>query len=103
MARFDKLKELLKESPKDNFLRHALALEYIKSGDDSTAKDIFEEILSESPDYIGSYYHLARLLERLDETDLAVQWYKKGLEATRLAGDTHAYNELHAAYEDLVF
>lgn len=103
MARFDKLKELLKENPKDNFLRHALALEYIKAGDDVKAKDIFEEILSESPDYIGSYYHLARLLERLDETDLAVQWYKKGLEATRLAGDTHAYNELQAAYEDLVF
>lgn len=103
MARFEKLQELLKENPKDNFLRHALALEYIKAGDDEKAKKIFEKILSESPDYIGSYYHLARLLERLDETDLAVQWYKKGLEATRLAGDTHAYNELQAAYEDLVF
>ncbi len=103
MGRFEKLKELMKENPTDNFLRHALALEYIKAGDDEKAKNIFEEILNESPDYTGSYYHLAKLLERMDETDLAVQWYKKGLEATRLAGDTHAFSELKAAYEDLVF
>lgn len=103
MGRFEKLKELMKENPTDNFLRHALALEYIKSGEDEKAKKIFEEILYESPDYTGSYYHLAKLLERMDETDLAVQWYKKGLEATRLAGDTHAFSELKAAYEDLVF
>ncbi|MBS1731646.1 MAG: tetratricopeptide repeat protein [Bacteroidetes bacterium] len=103
MGRFERLIEMLKENPKDNFLRHALALEYVKAGDDTTAKNIFEEILSESPDYTGSYYHLARLLERLDETDLAVTWYKKGLEATQLNGDTHAFNELKAAYEDLIF
>lgn len=103
MGRFEKLKELMKENPTDNFLRHALALEYIKAGDDEKAKNIFEEILNESPDYTGSYYHLAKLMERMDETDLAVQWYKKGLEATRLAGDTHAFSELKAAYEDLVF
>ena len=84
-------------------MRHALALEYVKAGDDAKARDYFEDILSDSPDYVGSYYHLAKLLERNDEADLAVQWYKKGMEAARQAGDNHAYNELQSAYEDLIY
>ena len=84
-------------------MRHALALEYVKAGDDSKARDYFEDILNEYPDYVGSYYHLAKLLERNDETDLAVQWYKRGMEAARQAGDNHAYNELQNAYDDLIY
>ncbi len=103
MSRIGKIQELLKSSPKDNFLRHALALEYIKAGEDAEAREVFEEILTEFPDYVGSYYHLAKLLERIDETDLAVQWYKKGLDAAKLAGDNHAYGELQSAYEDLIY
>ncbi len=31
------------------------------------------------------------------------EWYEKGLAATKLAKDDHAYRELLAAYEDLVY
>ena len=103
MDRIGKILEFLKASPKDNLMRHALALEYVKAGDDSKARDYFEDILNEYPDYVGSYYHLAKLLERNDETDLAVQWYKRGMEAARQAGDNHAYNELQNAYDDLIY
>ena len=103
MDRVKKLNEYLSSNPKDNFLRHALALEYIKEGDDVKAKNLFEEILNESPDYIGSYYHLAKLLERTEVTDKAIEWYEKGMAAAKQAGDNHAYNELQSAYEDLVY
>ena len=103
MDRIGKILEFLKVTPKDNLMRHALALEYIKAGDDAKARHYFEDILSDSPDYVGSYYHLAKLLERNDETDLAVQWYKRGMEAARQVGDNHAYNELQSAYEDLIY
>lgn len=103
MDRIAKIKEFLLASPNDNFLRHALALEYIKAGEDAAAKDLFEAILSTSPDYIGSYYHLAKLLEKMQETELAIAWYEKGMAAAKLAKDQHAYNELQAAYEDLVY
>ncbi len=103
MDRIEKLNEFLKASPKDNFLRHALALEYIKIGDDFKARILFEEILTESPDYVGSYYHLAKLLEKLTHRDLAIEWYEKGMAAAKKAKDNHAYNELQAAYEDLVY
>ncbi len=103
MDRITKIKEFLQASPKDNFLRHALALEWLKMGDDQAARNLFEEILTESPNYIGSYYHLAKLLEKLEETDAAISWYEKGMEACKIAGDNHALNELRAAYEELTF
>ena len=62
--RIEKLRDFLVASPGDPFLKHALALEYIKIGDDITARKLFEEILEADPVYIGSYYHLGKLLER---------------------------------------
>jgi Tfp pilus assembly protein PilF len=103
MDRIARIQEFLQASPKDNFLRHALALEWLKIGEDQKARELFEAILTESPDYVGSYYHLAKLLEKLEETELAVRWYEKGMAAAKTAGDQHAYNELQAAYEDLVY
>ncbi|OQP62191.1 tetratricopeptide repeat protein [Niastella populi] len=103
MDRITQLKAFLQASPGDNFLRHALALEYIKLGDDNTARSIFEEILTQSPAYIGSYYHLAKLLERTGDTPAAIAWYEKGMEAAKQAGDKHAFGELRSAYEELTF
>ena len=80
-----------------------MALEYIKIGEEQKAKNLFIEILAESPDYIGSYYHLAKLLERVNETDLAINYYEAGMIAAKKANDNHTYNELQAAYEDLVY
>lgn len=99
--RIEKLKEFLTASPGDNFVKHAMALEYIKLGNDAEARTLFENILTTSPDYIGSYYHLAKLLERIGETKTAIDWYEKGMAAAKKAGDNHAYNELQGAYEDL--
>ncbi|CAN5610426.1 hypothetical protein BH10BAC2_BH10BAC2_05690 [soil metagenome] len=103
MDRIQKLLDFLKASPNDNFLKHALALEYIKLNDKSKAKTLFEDILTKNPDYIGSYYHLAKLMEQTDEKENAISWYKKGMAAAKKAGDNHAYNELQSAYEDLVY
>ena len=103
MDRIEKLKEFLKATPADSFVQHALALEYIKIGDDATARKLFEEILQREPGYVGSYYHLAKLLERIGETDNAIKIYQKGMEETKRAGDNHAFGELRSAYEELTF
>lgn len=94
---------MLKASPSDNFLRHALALEYIKQGNDNDAKDLFLTLLHESPGYVGSYYHLAKLYERNNQDTDAIHWYEKGMTAAKEAKDNHAYNELQSAYEDLIY
>ena len=48
--RIAKIQEFLLGTPKDNFLRHALALEYIKEGNDALAKELFINILTDSPE-----------------------------------------------------
>ena len=101
MSRIEKLKELLKGDPSDSFLQHALALEYCKLGDDDTARTYFEQLLLKNPAYVGSYYHLAKLLERKGEETAAIQLYEKGMEQARLAGDQHAIGELRGAWEEL--
>lgn len=102
MERIDKLKTFLLANPKDSFLKHALALEYVKLMDEAAARHEFEELLAQDPGYVGSYYHLAKLLERTGERELAISWYEKGLAAAKAAGDRHAYGELQGAYEDLM-
>ena len=102
MDRIAQLKAFLDKSPDDAFLQHALALEYIKLGDDVTARALFETVLAQHEDYVGSYYHLAKLLERTGERDAAVAVYEKGLARTKALGERHAYNELLAAYEDFM-
>lgn len=103
MDRIEKILEYLDKTPNDNFLRHALALEYIKKGDDDKAQELFQQILTESPNYIGSYYHLGKLLERKGESQQAIKWYEQGMHEAKTVGDMHAYNELQAAYEDLAY
>jgi len=103
MSRIEKLNEFLKANPSDSFLQHALALEYIKLGDDEKARGLFEELLNREPGYIGSYYHLAKLLERNDKAEEAIKVYEKGMEEAKRAGDNHALGELKGAYEELTF
>jgi len=101
MDRIAQITGLLQDNPNDSFLKHALALEHIKKGNDVTARSIFEEVLAHDPGYVGSYYHLAGLLERTGEIKLAMEWYEKGMEQAKAAGEHRAYNELKAAYEAL--
>ena len=100
MNRIERLKEFLASNPGDSFIQLALALEYIKLNDDKTARSLFENILAKDENYIGSYYHLAKLLERNDEKESAKAIYEKGMLKAKECGDQHAYNELRSAYEE---
>ena len=101
MDRITRLKEFLEKEPEDNFLQHALALEYIKTGEIEEAKVLFKNILSLNENYIPSYYHYAKLLVAEDEIDEAMEVYKKGMIECRKAGDNHSFNELQNALEEL--
>jgi len=102
MDRIEKLNEFLQSNPADSFVRHALALEYVKLGDDLAARKLFEELLEKDPAYVGSYYHLAKLLERNNATEEAIRWYEKGMEQAKKMKDEHAWQELRSAYEELI-
>ena len=101
MSRIDKLLEYIKSSGADSFLQHALALEYIKVGNDEEARNLFNQLLLREPTYVGSYYHLGKLLERVGDPGKAKRIYTRGMEEAKAAGDQHSYNELQGALDDL--
>ena len=99
--RIAKIKAYLEQQPRDAFLNHALALEYIKLGDDAGARQLFENLLAHQPGYVGSYYHLGKLIERQGDNEQAMAVYAKGIEVAKAAADRHAQNELQMAYDEL--
>lgn len=103
MDRIEKLKEFLAQTPRDSFLRHALAMEYLRLGQYPDARELLESVLEDDPAYIGSYYQLAKLLEKQGETTAAIKWYEQGMKYAKAAGERHAYNELQSALEELLY
>ena len=101
MSRVEKIIEMLSIGGKDSFLQHALALEYIKIGKDEEALAQFNDLLEREPDYVGSYYHKAKLLEKNGNIDEALDTYEKGMEVAKRLNDKHSYNELMMAKEEL--
>ncbi len=101
MSRIEKIIEMLSIGGKDSFLQHALALEYIKMGKDDEALAQFNDLLEREPDYVGSYYHKAKLLEKNGKIDEALDTYEKGMEVAKRLNDKHSYSELMMAKEEL--
>ncbi len=101
--RVEKLLQFLQANPKDCFLNHALALEYVKIGDEENARRYFETNLANDASYVATYYHLGKLLDRVGKTQEAISTYEQGMERAKAAKDMHSYNELQAAYEDLAY
>lgn len=101
--RIEQLQQFLQQSPNDPFLNHALALEWIKAEDDHQAEAAFRVNLDRSPEYVATYYHLGKLLERGGHTEDAIAMFERGMAVARAAGDMHTYSELQSAYEDLAY
>ncbi len=101
--RIEKLLGFLQQSPDDSFIKHALALEYVKISNDAEARQLFESTLEKEPSYVATYYHLGKVLERVGDQNKAISVYEQGMGIAKSAGDMHAYSELQGAYEDLVY
>jgi tetratricopeptide (TPR) repeat protein len=101
-TRLQKLLEFYKSEPNDPFLKYALATEYIAINDFDTALIYFEDLILNHKDYVGTYYHLGKLYEKLNRKDDAIRIYQQGMGAARAAGDNHAYSELQSVYNSAI-
>ncbi len=101
MEKIDRLLSFLEENPNDSFVQHALALEYMKVDDLIAAHQVLRDLLNANPDYVGSYYHLGKLYERMGERQEAIDVYEFGMAKAKEHGDNHAFNELKSAWEEL--
>lgn len=101
MSRKAQIESMLAEAPNDAFLRFALAKEFEKEGADAGAREIYESLLEDQPEYVGTYYHLGKTLERLEEQAKAWKVYSDGIKITRKLGEDHAMRELAGARMEL--
>ena len=100
-TRIPMLAKRVKENPDDSFSKFVLALELLKSNKITKARLLFEHIVKQDPDYIGVYYHLGRLYASLEENNLAISTYKKGIDVATAQQDQHSKNELMGALTTL--
>jgi tetratricopeptide (TPR) repeat protein len=96
-TRLRQLQSLLEEDPGSSFIQFAIAKEYEKYAQWPEARMAYEALAQNDPDYVGTYYHLGKLYEKLDRPADAFQTYKTGMEAAKRAGDQHALSELAGA------
>ena len=100
-TRLEKLLEFFKNEPDDEFLKYALATEYLNINDTEKALFYYEDLVNNHPRYVGTYYHLGKLYEALNRTDDAIAIYEKGMLIAKEARDNHALGELQAVYMEL--
>lgn len=101
MSRLATIQQMLANNPKDSFLRFALAKEHEKAGDDQLAKSTYEGIVEDDPEYVGTYYHLGKTLERLGEEATAFKTYTEGMAICKRLNERHAMSELAGARLEL--
>jgi Tfp pilus assembly protein PilF len=101
MGRLEDLEKLLEQDPTNNRLQYMLAMEYLSQGKPGEAAAALRALLDRDPSYVPAYYQAGRACEQADELDAARDFYRRGIEAARRAGDSHAASELQAALDIL--
>jgi tetratricopeptide (TPR) repeat protein len=97
-TRLSKLLEFLESDANDPFILYALATEYNNINDKEKAYSFYLKLTDKHPDYVGTYYHLGKLLEKDGEKEKAIETYQKGMQVARNKRDMHAFSELQGAY-----
>src|SRR5260221_185013 len=101
MNRIEILKGFLNDNPNDSFSRYALALEYLKLGQNDEALREFEAVRKNDPAYVATYYQLGQLYQKLGQTHDAEKTFRTGITVATQNGDEHTRSELESALEGL--
>ncbi len=98
-TRINQLLQFLKEDPTDPFIHFALARESEKIGDDDRALSYYLHLVEKHPEYVGTYYHYGKLIQRRGDIELARSIFKEGIVRAKDLGDHHSASELEGAIE----
>jgi len=100
-ARMKQLLSFEENDPNDPFIQFAIAKEHEKSNELEAALERYNTLRISHPDYIGLYYHLAKLYETLQRKHKAIFIYEEGLKLAKSTSDFHAASELNNAKMNL--
>lgn len=95
----DRLQQLIRfveEEPGDPFNVYALAMEFV-NGQPGQAQPYFDQLLTDHPDYLPTYYHAAALYAEQGERSRAAALYDKGIALARAQRNAKTLLELERA------
>jgi Tfp pilus assembly protein PilF len=98
-SRRESLEALIAQDPGNSRLRFMLGMEHLSGSEFADAVRVFGELTASDPDYVVGYFQAGRASESLEQEDAARDWYRKGIDAARRTGDTHALSELQGALD----
>lgn len=98
-----RLAAYIKQNPGDSFSKFALALEFLKMNEAGKARVLFEDIRTKDPEYVGVYYHLGNLYERMGRLRDAQKVYEQGILVAENQQDQRTVTELNEVLAELKF
>jgi Tfp pilus assembly protein PilF len=93
----------IQKNPNDSFSKFALALEFLKADQPDKARILFENIRNNDPGYVGVYYHLGHLYERMGRLNDALTAYEQGIRVASDQQDERSKIELKEVLAELKF
>jgi Tfp pilus assembly protein PilF len=100
--RIEEILQLQQQEPDDPFLWYALALEYVKNGEQAKAGEVFDTMLKRFPDYLPLYYQAAHFYWEEGSFDKAGYVFKIGINLAGTKGDTKTLQELTNSYQNFL-
>lgn len=97
LPRKEMIFDMLVKEPNDVFLNYALAMEHLSTSNFIEAENQFKKVLTIKPDYLPCFYQLGQVNEKLGNNDIAITFYKQGIDLAKLQNNTKALGELNEA------
>ena len=97
VSRKEQILSMLEGEPNDVFLNYALAMEFVSSNELNEADSQLKKVLSIKPDYLPCFYQLGQLNEKLGNNDVALNYYKQGVDLAKSQNNNKALGELNEA------
>lgn len=99
-SRIKMLEKFMQDDPTDPFPIYALALEY-QVTEPTKAGRLFEQLLSEHPDYLPTYYMSGVYLLDQGEVERAINVLQSGLILAKKQNELAAVRELQSMLDNL--
>ena len=98
--RISQLEQFIKDDPLDPFPLYALALEWFKS-DLLRSESLFDQLLSQHPDYVPAYYHAGVVKIKRGQPALAHKLLEQGKRKAMETGDQKTAAEIQSLLDEL--
>jgi len=97
LPRKEQILNMLEGEPNDVFLNYALAMEFVSTNELKKADEQLKKVLSIKADYLPCFYQLGQLNEKLGNNDIALTFYKQGVDLAKSQNNNKALGELNEA------